>query len=632
MSIPQFQSTITKIKAYKLIHDPTRLFCLLYSKYGDIEEEYDLFYSNQIVYNEYTHFNTLFKEHLYNSYEEFIKRFYHYSEIKQRIEKLNEYYYNYLKFFSKPMFVNSFYNKLVNKYYDSKAEIFYVNNLTKKNKSQIAKKHKNNINNESILSSIDNDTENDIIFNKRIKKMIDNNLNTNSCTITLNINTKNDLNYINNKNISNSFIDYVGNIVNYQTNQKNIKEENILKNNKIEEINKNNKIEEIKKTNITKENKKINNIKEKQKNIECINNEFLMDLKNHDKDKNLEPINKFKIQHNQKKIKLFLNDENIIEKNKLGKIQELNNFNISNRNKYIKLNNQKSLSPLNSKEINLLGDKRNSKKIFSKKNLSIGFNINIYKSPLNKINYINFYSPQNNQEKKYILNKQITPINYKNNPNFFKDIKSIDIKVKKNSSLSEILINPGLLSINIENSDKKIYNKKFKLFPKNLKNNIQKMKNINVTKQINYNNLNIKNIKIKTIKNKRNQSQKNMTLKDSIYNLNGEKKILNNGNLALSSIVVKKNNTNFINKGKTLINNDIYQYFEVKNNSSNIFENNSSKNNYKNGNKFHYQEVNKIGGNINIFGKKIFFPINFKKSFNKRDINDKNYNLGLNMI
>ena len=39
----------TKLKAYKLIHDPVILLNLLFSKYGDIEEDYELLYINQLV-------------------------------------------------------------------------------------------------------------------------------------------------------------------------------------------------------------------------------------------------------------------------------------------------------------------------------------------------------------------------------------------------------------------------------------------------------------------------------------------------------------------------------------------------------------------------------------------------------
>ncbi len=40
------KSVNTKLEAYKLIHDPVRLLCLLYSKYGDIEEDQNFLYIN----------------------------------------------------------------------------------------------------------------------------------------------------------------------------------------------------------------------------------------------------------------------------------------------------------------------------------------------------------------------------------------------------------------------------------------------------------------------------------------------------------------------------------------------------------------------------------------------------------
>ena len=46
----------TKLEAYKLIHDPIKLLCLLYSKYGDIEEDLEYYYINQIWYNKSSHY------------------------------------------------------------------------------------------------------------------------------------------------------------------------------------------------------------------------------------------------------------------------------------------------------------------------------------------------------------------------------------------------------------------------------------------------------------------------------------------------------------------------------------------------------------------------------------------------
>ena len=50
------------VDIYALIHDPTVLLSLLYSKYGDIEEDLNYLYINQIFFNKKSHYSTLFKE------------------------------------------------------------------------------------------------------------------------------------------------------------------------------------------------------------------------------------------------------------------------------------------------------------------------------------------------------------------------------------------------------------------------------------------------------------------------------------------------------------------------------------------------------------------------------------------
>ena len=56
----------TKLEAYKLIHDPTKLLSLLYSKYGDVDEDFFILNTNQIIYNRLSHLNILYKEITYN--------------------------------------------------------------------------------------------------------------------------------------------------------------------------------------------------------------------------------------------------------------------------------------------------------------------------------------------------------------------------------------------------------------------------------------------------------------------------------------------------------------------------------------------------------------------------------------
>lgn len=177
----------TKLEAYKLIHDPTRLLSLLFSKYGDINEDYYSFYTNQVLYNLSSHFNCIYKENQYLcNKEEFLKRFYTKKESLDRLPKLSDYYRNYLKFFCRPFFKNYKLGKVLHDFEDKMAEIFYKNNYAD-SVNEIEEKEKENTykKSSSSFSSLDNITNNKIIFDKRTKKIIDNNLNIELCTITL---------------------------------------------------------------------------------------------------------------------------------------------------------------------------------------------------------------------------------------------------------------------------------------------------------------------------------------------------------------------------------------------------------------------------------------------------------------
>ena len=187
MSSLSIANVNTKLEAYKLVHDPTRLLCLLFSKYGDIEEDYFLSYTNQIFYNVSSHFNVIYKEYQYSdNIEEFLKRFYRKKESVDRVPKLSDYYKNYLKFFCRPFFKNYKLAKLLHDYEDKKAEIFYKNNYADSiNELEDKEKDNSDKKSSSSLSSLDNITDNKIIFDKRTKKIIDNNLNNDLCTLTL---------------------------------------------------------------------------------------------------------------------------------------------------------------------------------------------------------------------------------------------------------------------------------------------------------------------------------------------------------------------------------------------------------------------------------------------------------------
>ena len=201
----------TKLQAYLLIYDPTRLLSLLYSKYGDIEEDENLLYINQLLYNKSSQFNILFKEYQYNDLiNEYLKRFYSFQESKNRIPKLNEYYKNYHQFFCKPIFSNFNISKIMHSFCDKKAEIFYRNNYMSLNEEEKSFS-------ESSLSSLDNLTNNKIIFSKNTRFLIDNNENSSKCTLNLDSSRtlKSNLNLLTKRSKDDSFINNVNPIVNF---------------------------------------------------------------------------------------------------------------------------------------------------------------------------------------------------------------------------------------------------------------------------------------------------------------------------------------------------------------------------------------------------------------------------------
>ena len=239
----------TKLKAYKLVHDPTVLLSLLYSKYGDIAEDFNLFHINQLIYETSSHYNIAFLEYqTIFDYGEYLKRFYSKNETNTRIPRLAEYYKNYHKFFCKPFFRDFSKCELLHNCQDNKAEIFYKKNLKNSKDNDISTTKKNESESDS-LSSLDNITDNKFIFTKKTKKIIDQNLDSNCLTITLNSNTDNKNisggELISTRNANDSFEKIVYNLIHYKKNKKSNNRQNGNK------INKNvkNKIKDNKKLN-----------------------------------------------------------------------------------------------------------------------------------------------------------------------------------------------------------------------------------------------------------------------------------------------------------------------------------------------------------------------------------------------
>ena len=241
----------TKKKALKLIYDPTCLLSLLYSKYGDIEEDYDLLMINQIVYDRSSHYNIIFKEfQCTENDDEFLKRWYKLEESASRVPKLSDYYKNYHTFFCRPNFNDFIISNLIHNYGDDKAELFYKHNFEFTNSE--TDEDFSEKNNTSSLSSLDNITNNKTIFTQKNLFIIEKNEKSinYSMTMTLNNTTiksieNNKKNLVSARSIKDSFEKMVHNLVYYQKkkqNKKNNKKINESRNKKNKIVSKNHRI------------------------------------------------------------------------------------------------------------------------------------------------------------------------------------------------------------------------------------------------------------------------------------------------------------------------------------------------------------------------------------------------------
>ena len=426
----------TKYEAYLLIHDPTRLISLLYSKYGDIEEDFNLLYANQLIYNLPTKLNCFYKELKYTNIPiEYLKRIYKITETAFRIPKLSAYYKNYHQFFCHPTLRHFKFCKMVCKYQDKKAEIYYKNNYmdTKKNnsikeKEEKEEKEENKDIKKSLsfsLSSLDNVTNNKIIFDKQTRKILDKSeteLRNNNYYNTLVLDSSRSNIFVNNGLISkrtdrggdDSFEKYIHSLVEYQFK----KNQNT------------NKIKKIDKKFI--KNKKL-------KNIIINNNNFnpkkYYKIKNNICQSHREP-SKFYIS------KIYSNNSKI-SNNKMNRLSS-NNSAKNNKNyiSKIKLKN-KSLYTSSTRLLN----SKNNPKVNNKKEYNINYPMTTTDQNSNK-NKTYFYT---NSENNTINTTGIN--NNKNNLNLSKVFYSSNVNHNKNLAIFKAL---KLAQSNIKNISKLI--------------------------------------------------------------------------------------------------------------------------------------------------------------------------------
>ena len=318
MSNNYIKKVDTKKKALKLIQDPVCLFELLYSKYGDIEEDYDVLMINQLIYDSSSRFNIYFKEYQFMENEdEYLKRWYRYDESLTRVPKLSDYYKNYHKFFCRPNFNDFIISNLMHSYGDDKAELFYKNNFNM-SKSEICDEISEK-NNSSLITSIDNVTDNKTIFTNKNKFIIEGNEKSinYSMTLTLNNTTINNIknnkkNLISARSVKNSFEGMVHNLVYYQK-----KKDKKNKNKKSKKNEKMKKEIPLQKSSDNKQIKLINTINYLDKNkikIKKNNNNNYIFTKDNKTPIQLTILPRtYSIKHNKNKINGLINNRNTLK-------------------------------------------------------------------------------------------------------------------------------------------------------------------------------------------------------------------------------------------------------------------------------------------------------------------------------
>ena len=148
--------------------------------------------------------------------KEYLKRFYTYKEVKERIPKYVSYYKNYLAFFCRPYFVNYILNKKMVRHMEKVAQVFYNENYADEDKEEEEKNKKKK----------EKDSKKYIqIFSKKITQDIEN---CDVFTVVTSEAAMKQIQIINNK-INKKIFKKIKN--NEQNNHNNVLNKNILENN-----------------------------------------------------------------------------------------------------------------------------------------------------------------------------------------------------------------------------------------------------------------------------------------------------------------------------------------------------------------------------------------------------------------
>jgi len=126
-------------------------------KYNVTPFKHTLISIQNFIESKYCREIAVFKENLIFNYgQEFLKRMYNKNESITRLPKFVVYYRNYLLFFCRPIFHELKLDEKFQKYYETKAQLFYQGNYNKENKKE------KNTNNENVIT----------IFTPKIKQLL----------------------------------------------------------------------------------------------------------------------------------------------------------------------------------------------------------------------------------------------------------------------------------------------------------------------------------------------------------------------------------------------------------------------------------------------------------------------------
>ena len=620
----------TKKKALKLIYDPTCLLSLLYSKYGDVEEDYDLLMINQIVYDRSSHYNIIFKEYQYTeSDEEFLKRWYKFGESTNRVPKLSDYYKNYHMFFCRPNFNDFIISNLIHNYGDDKAELFYKKNFEFTNSEtddEFSKK-----NNTSSLSSLDNITNNKTIFtNKNLFLIEKNEKSINySMTLTLNNTTINSIennkkNLVSARSINDSFEKMVHNLVYYQKKKK--KKKNNQSRNK---NNKNNKNENsIKKPLDNQPIKLINTInyldKNNNKNKKSnINSNYIMN--NKDKKNpiqlNIFPKTQSIINHNNNhnnitKIKGLLNNNNVL--NTILKI--FNSPKNCSRSGPRHTSKTKYHSKLEEYNNNCKNHTQKNNNIHHQRNKTYNFSQNY---SLNNYSYaINVFDNTNHNLKKPKVLRKTTSQN-RDKFNYILTLNNINMQPYKKNRKNKTFEN-NIYNIQINQISSMPFLKYKMTSPSNMKVSGQCKPNKNFIKNNNFIGSKfslVKNMKI----NNNNNIDKNRGKKQTSYNYyqNILNQIMPDNNMKKNnnktSFGINNNTSNSSHKNKSIS--------PINSNKDKTYNNND----FKNRNRFSKNQINNYNINFNNVYLTSSKPTSYIFDNNKSNINNSHAYSSINV-